>query len=85
MKITKDEFKEFINIYQTTWNNYDKYADIFDSDFLSELMFPLFDWMEEKLGTADKSYGNILLGYVSEEGKAWDDLDTIYNELIKGD
>lgn len=84
MKITREEFKEFIELYKDSWNKYDKYADIIDSNFLSELMFPLFDWFEEKLETIDEGYGPILFGYVAENGEGWEDLDTIYDEYLGG-
>lgn len=51
MKITKEEFKEFVKLYLNAWETYcGKAGDVFNTDYLGRLMFPAFNWLEEKLG-----------------------------------
>ena len=97
MKITREEFKEFVELYKNAWETFDEYADIIDSNFLDELIFPLFVWMEHKLGTHDDN-GGLVFEY-AYEGKLpveWElddkgvecnvkyteDLDLIYDKWI---
>lgn len=50
MKITREEFKEFVQLYQEAWDKFKEYGNIIEENFLDELLFPAFSWMEEKLG-----------------------------------
>lgn len=51
MKISREEFKEYVEMYSDAWERYcGELGDMMNTDFLAELMFPLYDWMEEKLG-----------------------------------
>lgn len=96
MKLTREDFKEYVELYMGAWETFDKYADIIDSNFLDSLMFPLYSWMDEKLGlnkfgdvwsiselTNDRSKG-IPIG-VNEDMKAeyTKDLDLIYDKWVK--
>lgn len=79
MKITREEFKEYVNIYIDAWNKFDKYADIIEPDFLDSLMFPLFQWLDEKLGLIDD--GSVILDFIQIEDADW---DKVYDYYIGG-
>ena len=76
MKITREEFKEYINLYEQAWDKFDKHADIIDSNFLDSLIFPLFDWVDNKIGIR---HGYIIDILLYEEGPV--DWDKVYDEL----
>jgi hypothetical protein len=51
MKITREDFKEYVELYNNAWERYcGELGDMMNTDFLAELMFPMFEWMERKLG-----------------------------------
>jgi hypothetical protein len=98
MKITREEFKEYGELYREAWNKFDEYADIIDSNFLDSLMFPVFNWLDKKLGLDDENGGIVLDcilegGYpvewdVDEEGNCFNtkrssDWDVIYDKYVK--
>lgn len=50
MKITREEFKEYVSLYQEAWDDFNTYDDVINENCLDELLFPMFNWMDEKLG-----------------------------------
>lgn len=99
MKITREEFKEYVHLYQDAWDGFEQYGDIIDSNFLDGLMFPLFSWFDNKLGIKDDNIGSWVLEYITsgnklylyeknEDGTIRDfcvtDLDALYDAAIKG-
>lgn len=68
MKITREEFKEYVELRKEAWDSFMKISEMLQEDVASELIFPLFDWMERGLGM------------LSPEGADYD-LD-IMNDLI---
>ena len=50
MKLTREEFKEYVSLYEQAWEYFRKYGDIIDENLLDELLFPMFNWMDKKLG-----------------------------------
>lgn len=83
MKITREEFKEYVGLYQEAWNKFETYADIIDSDLLDGLMFPLFTWLDEKFGLRDDNIGSYILEYItcSDEPVDW---YSLYDEWLGG-
>lgn len=96
MKISREEFKEYVGLYQEAWNKFEKYADIIDSDFLSQVMFPTLGWLEKKLGLYDENIGYNMTEFVSsafgdnyspfldDNGEMTKDLDVIYDKYVTG-
>lgn len=80
MKITREQFMEYVKLYEQAWNNFDKYADIIDSDFLDSLMFPLFTWLDTQLNLRDDNIGSYILEYITCNEPA--DWDALYNECF---
>lgn len=81
MKITREEFKEFAALYENAWNNFDKYADIIDSNFLDGLMFPLFSWLDEKLNLRNEVVGSYVLEDITW-GEGPTDWDKAFDEYV---
>ena len=66
MKITREEYKELVNICQEAWCKFVEYSDVINEELLTSLIFPPFDWLTKKLGLEDEEYGvNYLLDLVS--------------------
>lgn len=83
MKITREEFMEYVQLYHEAWNNFDKYADIIDSNFLDGLMFPVFNWIDRELGLEDGN-GGIVLSYILD-GEQPVDWNAVYDEYLGGE
>ena len=94
MKITKDEFKELVELYDEVNDLYVEYEDYINENLLSELLFPVIDWIEKKLDiNANYDEGEDALLYTishnyenKEKGRYYDerflDLDLMYNVYI---
>lgn len=50
MKITREEFKELVELHREAWDNYKIYEEYLNQDLLGELIFPCFDWIGKKIG-----------------------------------
>ena len=50
MTITRNEFKELVHLYQEAWNKSNEMIEYYNEEVVNEMMFPLFDWISEKLG-----------------------------------
>lgn len=95
MKISREEFKEFVCMYKEIGEMFEQYADIIDSNLLSQMMFPALEWVEEKLGLCDENVGNTIGELVSgvwgsnyspfldDNGEMTKDLDLIYDKYIE--
>lgn len=92
MKITKDEFKELYELYEEVNELYSEYKDYINEDLLNELLFPVIDWIEEKLGIKyDEDETPLLLAIEDNRRRKEDswyyderflDLDLMYNVFI---
>jgi hypothetical protein len=94
MKITKDEFKELVNLYDEVNDLFSEYRDYISENLLNELLFPVINWIEEKLGinyNEDEGETPLLLAishnnWKKENGMYYDerflDLDLMYKVYI---
>lgn len=93
MKITREEFKEFTALYESAYNKFSKLVDteMFTDGFLDEMLFPLFDWVEAKLGGGEDS---LIFHFACGDGvhrddgtpietvdEFYDDMDSKYKEI----
>lgn len=49
MKITREEFKEFVELRKEAKEKFEEVTEILNEDFAVELIFHWFDWMEKTL------------------------------------
>lgn len=56
MTITREEFKELVQLYREQWNEFMRLSDYYDVDIIGGAIFKSLDWIEEKLGLVDKDY-----------------------------
>lgn len=98
MKITREEFKEFVDITTQVQAGFQKYSEYFNEDILNELLWPYFNWVEKSLGFIPDEelfgliwdYGegeDVVTSYKYENGNFYDikhsrDLDELYETLI---
>jgi hypothetical protein len=76
MKITREEFKEYVELYKEAWVQFNKYADIINENLLDELLFPALNWFGDKIGIKeDISNLNILV-------ELTDDIDEYYDNYV---
>lgn len=61
MTITREEFKELVDLYTEAFNKFCRVAETtLNDDFADDLIFPAFNWLEEKLNLKDPN------GFLSE-------------------
>ena len=92
MKITRDEFKELVELYEELQDMCKEYEDIFNEVFLDELYFKTINWIEDKLEVGWTDEEDALLHVVNhnKDNKLNNrfyheellDLDFVYDELI---
>jgi hypothetical protein len=50
MKLTREQFKELVQLYQEAWDKFSEYSNYWNENSLSECMFPIFDWIGNQTG-----------------------------------
>lgn len=93
MKISREEFKEFVELYREAWQQFDEYADVINENLLDELLFPAFDFVAKSIGMyREETGGDMIFGglvtpcpdffFLDEDGEVTTDLDTIYDRYV---
>lgn len=87
MKISREEFKEFVGLYREAWDAFDAYADIIDQNLLDRLIFPAFTFTSKAIGMEDKIFRALVspvpdYWFEDENGEETTDLDVIYDRYI---
>lgn len=50
MKITREEFKELVDLHKKAYDNFIKYSGCIDESLLDELIFPVINWVAANTG-----------------------------------
>lgn len=92
MKISREEFKEFVELYREAWEQMKEYEDILNENFLCELLFPVFDFISKSIGMYGGDDEDMifegLIGscsgcfFLDENGERTTDLDVIYDRYL---
>lgn len=89
MTITRNEFKELVHLYQEAWNKSNEMIEYYNEEVVNEMMFPLFDWISEKLGIRindgefDLLTDLVVWKHVLIGEEYTDDPDKIYDYYLK--
>lgn len=59
MIMTKTEFKELYGLYVEAMDKYTEVSTYINEELADELIFPMFHWIEEKLGLDPDVIGNL--------------------------
>lgn len=59
MIMTKNEFKELYRKYAEAMDKYTEVSTYINEGLADELIFPMFNWIEEKLGLDPDVMGNL--------------------------
>lgn len=50
MKLSRDEFKEYVELYKTYWDKVNELIKYYNENTIDELVWPIFDWIDKKAG-----------------------------------
>lgn len=57
MKITRQEFKEFVGMYNEMFHQVVYLSEYINENLLDTITFPVFNWIEEKIGIRNDEWG----------------------------
>ncbi len=97
MKITREEFKELVALYTEMFHKSCMYSEYLNENFIDDLMFPAFNWIEKKLSLSIENedynilsdlttFNHVLIPRVENNEVIWEevsDLDAIYDYYLK--
>lgn len=95
MKITRQEFKELVVLFDDAWQKFNEGADRLNEDYLDKLIFPALDWIAKRTGlknSGDDWEIDVLSDlaiwsdgvFVGQDKPLSKDLDEIYDYYIGG-
>lgn len=99
MKITREEFKELVKLYNETFELGCKASNFLQDDVVDRLVYPAMEWIVKKLDIADGDWDLLFDLYMSKTVPVhWDydengvftnvvysdDLDVIYDTYLNG-
>lgn len=76
MKITREEFKQLVNLHKQTYELWEDVGRYISDDCFDTIAYPVYVWLEKNLGLED-TLGNSLLWESHDE-----DLDMVYDEWL---
>lgn len=78
MTITKNEFKELYSLYAEAMDKFTEVSTYINEGLADDLIFPMFHWVEEKLGLYPDIIGNLWSNEATEE-----EIAAVYEEHLK--
>lgn len=96
MTITREEFKELVELRKEVWSDFERLSQYYNEDVLSEVMFKVLGWIGLKLELQDNDeesdfdvlgelecFGKAAINIEEgEELKTTNNLDEIYNYYL---
>lgn len=95
MIITREEFKELVELNQEIWEDFKELSEYFNEDLIGEVIFKVMSWVEYKTGLALENedfdilsdlymYGKVAINIEQNENGEYEyeetaDLDKIYD------
>lgn len=70
MTITKNEFKELYGLYAEAMDKFTEVSTYINEGLADDLIFPMFHWVEEKLGLYPDIIGDLWSNEATEEEAA---------------
>lgn len=80
MKITREEFKELVQIHKGMYVLWVEMGNYLSDDCFDRIAYPALDWIEEKLKFKTVSGDSLLW-----ETHSIDDIDKVYDEWLEGE
>lgn len=68
MKITRKEFKELVALYELTERKFSEACMYVNEEWLDNMVYPIFDWIERKLKIDEAHTGTNLLIRAVDDG-----------------
>ena len=95
MKITRQQFKELVKLFDDAWQKFDEGANRLNENYLDELIFPAFNWIAKRTGLIDSGddweidvLSDLVIWdngvFVGQDKPLTKDLDEIYDYYIGG-